>query len=89
MVGSLNHIFKSNYYKRVEGLWTDMYWEDASPTQAVHQLLWDIPPNTEYVVKNGNLIWRVRGKGKNRELRKREGQCTGTQENYTKIEDES
>ncbi len=38
-----------------------MYWQEAEPTLKLHQLLWEMPENTEYVIKNGQLIWRVRG----------------------------
>lgn len=79
---------KSNAISRYMEEYYAIYWKDASPTNSLQRLIWNIPPSTEYVVKNGELIWRVRGKGKDSEFRERKRQCAGTQKNNTEIENE-
>jgi uncharacterized protein YhdP len=55
---SMNDFFKKRYFNKQ---YVDTYWQEVEPTLKLHQLLWEMPENTEYVIKNGQLIWRVRG----------------------------
>lgn len=35
-----------------------MYWGGKCDCSNLHQMLWSIPENCEFVVKNSRLVWR-------------------------------